>query len=269
MWNPTYMRKKPGFAICLLILSACLLTTCDRNRAQTSVPAPASVTTLTPTSFALDQPYPIVTPLNTQSVFAYPEPDLKMTVAAGTVDSFIASLNKTLTAAPTTTPTPTFPVDALPCHAPDLQISARTDGYPTYLQFVAIITNVSQSTCYLEGPPDIKLLDGKGKILDLEYQPYCIGCNRQVPAPTQTAIVQERLFGRIGIGPQEQVGVFLEWVNWCKPFPEGGVMLRLTLPDDSGTVAGPTNAYVGAPCNFPDNRSQFLVGYYFHTKIDL
>jgi hypothetical protein len=42
-------------------------------------------------------------------------------------------------------------------------------------------------------------------------------------------------------------------------------MVRLTLPDELGMVEGPTDAYVGGPCNFPDVKSQFLVGYYYHA----
>jgi hypothetical protein len=149
------MRKRPGLGICLMILSTCLFTTCELNRTQTSgftsVPA-----MLTPAASVPAQPYPVVTPVNTQSVLPYPNPRLlQMTLAAGTRNAYIASLDKTLTAVPTATSTPTFPVDALPCHASALQISARTDGYPTYLEFIVKITNISKSTCYLQGPPDI------------------------------------------------------------------------------------------------------------------
>ena len=274
------MRAR-NILLCLLIFSACLFTACDLNRTQTFVLTPVSVS-LTPAISVQALPYPVATPVYTQSILPYPEPKMpvitpsvfpypepkKTTLAEATRNAFDTALSETLTAMPTATPTPTFPVDALPCHASDLQISARTEGYPTHLAFFVKITNTSSTTCYLQGPPDIKLIDRNGTILDLEYVSFCIGCKLVgVAALTQTAIVQETLYNRIGIGANEQVGVKVNWVNWCEHyFPEGGVLVRLTLPDELGMVAGPTDAYVGGPCRFPDRKSQLEVGYYYHTQ---
>jgi hypothetical protein len=88
---------------------------------------------------------------------------------------------------------------------------------------------------------------------------------RALPFPTQTATAQQLLSSGIGVGPGEHVGVFMEWENWCQPFPEGGVELRLVFSDSLGFVKGPTNAYVGGPCRFSNDSSQIWVSQYFHT----
>jgi hypothetical protein len=132
------------------------------------------------------------------------------------------------------------------------------------------ITNISPSICYLQGPPDVKLLNNAGQVLDIEYYSHCFLCNdaapleTAVPALTQTAVVQKVLYGKIGIGPNEQVSVTLIWDNWCKPFPEGGIKIRLTLPDELGIVEGVTDAYVGSRCNVPNGKSYLMISHYSH-----
>jgi hypothetical protein len=157
-------------------------------------------------------------------------------------------------------------VDALPCQASDLEISAITGGYPTYLEFYVRIANISHSTCYLQGPADIKLVDRNGDVLELEYSSVCFGCriDRTLPSPTRTAMANEMLYGKIGIAPNERVGVSADWSEWCKPFPEGGIFVRLVLPD--GFVEGPTDAYVGAPCRLNDARSYLWVSRYYYLS---
>jgi hypothetical protein len=40
---------------------------------------------------------------------------------------------------------------------------------------------------------------------------------------TLTATAQQLLSSGMGVGPGEHAGVFMEWENWCQPFPEGVV----------------------------------------------
>jgi hypothetical protein len=75
-------------------------------------------------------------------------------------------------------------------------------------------------------------------------------------------MANELLYGKIGIAPNERVGVRADWSEWCKPFPEGGIFIRLILPD--GFVEGPTDAYVGAPCWLDGDRSYLSVSRYDH-----
>lgn len=226
--------------------------------------------TLTPTSSVQVQPYPMVTPVNAPSETPFPIPKLILTQAGGTQIAYITSVNLTMTAMPSATLTPTFPVGALPCEASALQISARTEGFPTYLALFVEISNNSRSTCYLQGPPAIILVDHAGKPLDVEYYSVCYDCKKFIPLlttrprATQTAVLQELLYGKIGVGSNEHIGVEMDWENWCKPFPEGGVYVRLTLPDGLGVVDGPTDAYATSPCFFPNNRSQIGIGHYYH-----
>jgi hypothetical protein len=253
-----------------LIVFASLLSACNLNRNQH--PQYTSATVIPgPTSSVQAQPYPVATSIGPPIGQPYPVPTVKITRADETRMAYIASLDETITAVPTATPLPTFPADAPLCNASDLQISAFTEGFPTYLQFDVTIINVGKSVCSLQGPPDIKLVDRDGTMLDIGYSFHCITCNRFVPNlralpfPTQTATAQQLLSSGIGVGPGEHVGVFMEWENWCQPFPEGGVELRLVFSDSLGFVKGPTNAYVGGPCRFSNDSSQIWVSQYFHT----
>lgn len=250
-----------------LMVGACLLAACAPPRPRTPVFTPLSVTPV-PTKTVQAQPYPVATSIGPPIGQPYPVPTLKITRADETRMAYEASFDETLTAMPTATPFPTFPVDAPPCNASDLQISGFTEGFPTYIQFDVLITNMGKSVCFLQGPPDIKLVTGDGTMLGIEYSFHCIACNlfvpnlHSLPLPTQTETAQGLLYSKIGIGPNEHVGVFMDWENWCRPFPEGGVELKLSLSDGLGVVEGPTNAYVGGPCRFSNESSQIWVSQY-------
>jgi hypothetical protein len=83
-------------------------------------------------------------------------------------------------------------------------------------------------------------VDKTGLLLDINYQSYCFLCKSGT---------EGLLFAKVGIRPKETVYTTMSWRNWCKPFPQKGVQIRLTLPDGLGEVVGPTDAYHGARCD--------------------
>jgi hypothetical protein len=251
-----------------LIVGVCWLAACVPPRARTPMFAPLSVTQ-SPTGPVQVQPYPVTTPTTRPAGLPYLRPALTTPPAKETSLPYIPPIGRTQTAMPTAVPIPTYPVDAHACNPSDLQISARTEGYPTYLQFDVTIKNKGKSACLLQGPPDIKLVAGDGTALDSVYSYRCFDCLRYVPdllsipEPTQGAVIQKILSGKIGINPDEGVVVFMDWSNWCRPFPESGVHVRLALPGGK-EVEGSTDAYVSSPCIDSDGSSLVVISRYYH-----
>jgi hypothetical protein len=126
------------------------------------------------------------------------------------------------------------------CRASDLKILAGAEGVGGSVLFMVEITNFGRTACYLQGPPDIKLVDETGQLLDINYQSGCFLCK---------AGTEGLLFAKVGIRPKQAVYTTMSWRNWCNPFPQKGVQIRLTLPDGLGEVVGPTDAYHGARCD--------------------
>lgn len=251
-----------------LIVGVFWLGACVPPRTGTPISTPLSVVQ-SPASSVQMQPYPVAAPTSRPAGLPYLGPVLTTPPAKEASLPYIPPIGRTQTAMPTAVPISTYPVNALPCDASDLQISARTEGYPTYLQFDVTIKNIGKSACLLQGPPNIKLIAGDGTALDTAYFDRCFDCLKfvpdllSIPEPTQGAIIQKILSGKIGINPDDHVVVFMDWSNWCRPFPESGIHVSLALPNGR-EVEGSTDAYVSSPCTASDSGSQVVISRYYH-----
>jgi hypothetical protein len=186
-----------------------------------------------------------------------------------------AAMALTMTAYPTVTPTPTLPPDAPPCQAADLTGEARTNGAGGSITFGVSITNRGSQLCFLQGPPEIALVDNQGKALDIHINNECFPQCGPTPDPnqtpsmaTQTALaplqtVQASLVlnGKIGLAPGASAVIFMIWSNWCQPFPQGGVRVQLTLPGGS-LIEIPGDAGGGGRCDAPGEPSSMMVSQY-------
>jgi hypothetical protein len=114
-----------------------------------------------------------------------------------------------------------------------------------------LITNMGESPCYLQGPPNIDLVDSEGQVLDIDYSLGCFLCKGEE---------NQLLSARAGIAPRKHVTVRLFWDNWCQPFPKGGIWVRLMLPN--ANVEGPADARFGGRCDVPWARSRLGVAQY-------
>ncbi len=243
-----------------------------KTAAVTPVPPTAA---LTPIAASATPPAaPSATALSTDS---YPGPEASATLDA--TQAYIVSLKATgiamthltETAQPTGTPppsTPTFPAGAAPCRASELALGDSSQGATGTIVIQAKITNVGQTVCYLQGPPDIQLVDQAGQPLDVVYSTACFLCNNvdalgtALPAATQTAAADDRLKVKFGLGPGEGVWTVLLWNNWCKPFPEGEVRVQLLLPNASGVATGPLDIPGAGRCDVPGAPSTLVIGEY-------
>ena len=183
-----------------------------------------------------------------------------------------AQMSQTQTALPTTTLTPTVVAGAPPCNAADLSGSAHAEGATGSMTFSVKITNLGNSTCNLQGPPDVQLVDQASQPLDIDYKLNCFLCfptgndyatpspaTQTAQVPTATAIAQNLLYGQVSLAPGRSASVFLIWNNWCQPFPEGGVQIRLSLPASGGQLTIPTDARAAGRCDVPEARSTLMV----------
>jgi hypothetical protein len=191
-------------------------------------------------------------PVETSSFSAYPYP--QATVHA-TEDAIIsakstsaAEMELTLTAAPTITPLPTFPVAATPCQSSDLQSELFTGGATGSIVLVISVVNISGSICTLQGPPDIQLLDQDKAPLDVAYFPWAEWASSAQNGPDD----------QIGIGPQETIVVRLMWRDWYK-FAGQAVIVRLNLSGGRGFLENGTEVFACEGCTYPDFNSWVMV----------
>ena len=183
---------------------------------------------------------------------------------------------QTAAAAPSSTPTSTsVPASTPLCSPQALAASVQTEGATGSITFNLILKNESNQGCALQGPPRVQMVNTTGQALAVESYLNCFECNTQgnddlTPAPaTQTAIIptateqaEQTLNRRIFLQPGEQASIFMIWTNWCKDFPNGGVSLRLRLPDPLGEITAPTAAETGGRCGDPQAPSMLMVSQY-------
>lgn len=182
-----------------------------------------------------------------------------------------AQMQLTLSAVPTNTTTPTAPPDTVNCAPGDLSGEARSNGATGSITFGIVLTNVSNKTCLLPGPPSVQLVNPQGFALDLDVTTFCFNCAETQtgtatvaptgPAPTQTAQASQALNETLSLPPGAKARVFLIWSNWCQPFPPGGVSIRLNLPGN-GQMDLLTDARTGGRCDVQTARSTLLVSQY-------
>lgn len=220
---------------------------------------------------------PATAAVQTSTIPSYPGPapsatfDATRAYIVSLKTTALAEMNLTETAQPTVTsppPSPTFPAGAAPCRASDLAIHDNTQGATGTIVIQVQITNAGRTVCYLQGPADIKLADTAGQPVDLVYSTACFLCDNvdalgtALPAATHIAAVQGSLNAKFGLGPGEGLWAILQWNNWCKPFPAGGVKVWLILPEASGVVDGPADILIGGRCDVPGAPSTLVIGEY-------
>ena len=237
--------------MCLSLISAC------SSAVSTTVPtAPPGVIT---GGASYPGPASTITPDATQSFIT----GLKATDLSG--------VELTQTAAPTDTPqppTPTFPAGSAPCRASNLAVSDQTEGATGTIVMQVYIANIGHSVCYLQGPPNIQLVDHAGTPLDLVHSTACFRCSNvdvlgtALPSPAQTAAADGILKAKFGLGPGEALRTNMLWNNWCQPFPTSGVKVQLTLPDTTQTIEGPLDIHDGGRCDVPGSPSTMIVAGY-------
>ena len=256
-----------AFTLLALFVTGCGPSATPPTPTAADVASPASPVAAAPAATLPAEPYPAATALPPSDA-AYPgpaptaTPDALQLTQAAAVETILAGW-------PTTAPSPTFPAGTRACQAGDLDLWARSGGATASIVLAVIITNTAPTTCYLQGPPDLKLVDANGSKLEIEYAQGCFLCSEPrppqtaVPAATQTAVAQAILYDRIALAPNAQAGVTLIWMNWCQPSLPGGVKLRLALPDGLGVIEGDTDANAGGRCEVPEGPSHLMVSHYF------
>ena len=238
--------RKP-IATCLIACGFCLMSACspiDLTSSPTGTPEMAAQT-ITP-ALETQSPYPIDTPLSTQVISSYPfpsdhTPDTTEQAVISAKASLVAELTLTQATYPTNTPLPTLPVGAKLCYATELSGNGFSTGATAMINIAVSYTNTGNEVCVLNNPPAITLIDRQGKSIEVEYARQPIRGSDE---------------NQIGIGVGETRIVELTWTNWCRPSPEGGIWVKLTLPEElGGDVISPTDAVGGGRCEVPNSYS--------------
>jgi hypothetical protein len=179
----------------------------------------------------------------------------------------------TLAAMPRATPTVKPPTGVvLPCDTANLSASAVSEGATDAMTFTILITNQGQTTCKLQGMPQVQIVDQQGEPLVLQAIPFCFECNlpaksTATPAPVgqtsspaiATATAQAVFRKPIFLAAGKSARLFLIWRNWCPPFPSDGVNLLMSLPAGRGELTIPTDAHTGGRCDTPAAGSSLSI----------
>ena len=162
-------------------------------------------------------------------------------------------MRRTMTAIPTPSSIPTISPDSPPCQPADLTIgfSAGPSATGGLFFFSARLTNASDTPCYLQAWPQVLLVDRQDRPLDVDYNYFDVSAGDNAVAATEQ--IQESATARIGLWPGWSTWLNLNWANWCGSPISGGVVIRLTLIDNTGVINIPTD--VQAFCVAPGFRS--------------
>ncbi len=147
-------------------------------------------------------------------------------------------------------PTPSAPVT---CTTGDLRAVATMQGAAGSREGTITLTNLSNTTCTLEGTPTITLLDQ-------DLAPITSGV-RFMPSPAGWQV--DRLLKPAGwpvvtLAPFDSASVRLRWGNWC-PQGRAAPLWRIDLPGGGVDVNGMEQAGP-PPCNGPGLPSTVEVG---------
>ncbi len=159
---------------------------------------------------------------------------------------------ETMTAMPTLTSTPAIPPNSPLCTPGDLKTAFSTNVAMQSILLGVSLTNTSHSPCYMQAWPQVILVDGQGNPLNLEYG-YFDFHNDASTAATEEA--REATAAKAGLWPGWTARFTLMWGNWCGTPITSGVVIRLTLLDQSAIINVPTDISAGGECESPDYRS--------------
>jgi hypothetical protein len=183
----------------------------------------------------------------------YPVNDATITAIMGNKYTGGTAAAASMTAQPSETPTPTIPPASPYCHPADLKTSFNSMGATQNIMLSAGLTNISGTPCYLQAWPQVQLVDRQGKPLDVDYYYFDISAGDAASAATEQ--VQESVTARIGLWPGWEGWVNLIWSNWCNASISGGVVIHLTLGNNTGGMDIQTDIQAGGACNAPGYRS--------------
>ncbi len=135
------------------------------------------------------------------------------------------------------------------CEPRLLSAYAHWSGATGSLAGAVVLSNRGSSACYLEGRPQVELLDGKGRSLAVTLTAF----NGGDAEPEG-----------FSLRPGEQAQVFLVWSNWCAAAPEPPIGVRLSLPGslEPLPVAGAEGRGLTLTprCDVPEVESRLSVG---------
>lgn len=212
-------------------------------------PTPLTITESSLPS-STEQPYPPAMPVEALPNSAYPQATSNATeeaIISGKSTS-AAEVELTLTAVPTITPLPTFPMAASPCRSSDLRSELFTGGATGSVVLVISVVNIGGSACTLQGPPDVQLLDQDKTPLEVAYCPWTEWSPSAQNGPGD----------QIGIGPQETIVVRMMWRDWYK-YAGQAIMVRLDLAGENGYLENSTTVFSCEGCTYPDFDSWVMV----------
>jgi hypothetical protein len=158
----------------------------------------------------------------------------------------------TATLQPVPDTTPTLPPGVQRCGGPDLAMSANWNPATAMLYIGLDISNVSSATCYLQGPPEIELLDGANQPIQMTSMYTCWNCivpkpsleNWLTPLPYELYVLNLQYV----LQPQQQAYVILIMTNWCRPVVPEGLTFRLTTSAAGGPAELHTDLQGGGRC---------------------
>jgi hypothetical protein len=173
------------------------------------------------------------------------QPQVEQTLSPVLATKYAGNTEAVLTesALPTKTPTPGIPPQTPPCQPGNLKpIPYGSMGAGGTIEMGGGIINSTTFACYLQSWPDFSLVDAAGNPLDIQYERKDEGD------------------GDILLFPGQLARLNFAWGNWCEPPVAGGVFIRLTLPDPSGSIDIPPGGvnspiYAGGQCGDSNSKS--------------
>jgi hypothetical protein len=205
-------------------------------------------------AFALTKAFGITAEAQTQ-MEASPKNGATVTSIVATKFALDTDVAEAMTIMPTLTPTLAIPMDSPLCRPIDLNTSVQSGPLGAMAGAFSIgvgFTNISSGPCYLKTWPQIVLFDGQGKPLDLDYGYFdTSGVDANVAATEQA---RDSETAKVGLWPNWVARLSLVWSNWCGAPVSGGVVIRLTLPNQFG-ISIPTGISAGGTCNDSSYRS--------------
>ena len=129
-------------------------------------------------------------------------------------------IDATPTPSPTPEPTPD-PRSYATCTANDVVLEAEGWGGATgSLTGGAFVTNLTANPCTVTGRPAVDLLDAEGKVVAQASAPSAVD-------PDAALVV---------LSSGGVAGVIIAWNNWCGAPPRFPLSVRLSLPEQGGTL---------------------------------
>ena len=186
----------------------------------------------------------------------YPATNATVNAMMASKHALWTAVAATMTAQPSATPLPilpTIPPDSPYCGPNSLKATFEWSGAAGNILFGAVLTNIGGAPCFLQAWPQVILVNRQGKPLDSDYGYF--DTNAGDAASAATAQVRESGTAKIGVWPGWTASLGLIWQNWCAAGVQGGVIIRLTLFNNLGTIdipadfgwTGQCNALPGAP----------------------